>query len=236
VRTQTRAGEAVLRASLFVLPFALAFVYVVSVLAVVSADAWPIVWGGMITYLLAPVGTEVVIPAIRVGLLSVSAAPWEFALAVLGVVLVDVFTALWVAWNWDLVERVPRLGWVVRRVEHRCHAILAKKKWGERATLAALAAYVAMPVQMTGGLFSSVMGRMMGIDKVRVFAAVSAGSAIGAVPMAIVAWVAGPSILVALQSPTVQTVGIAAGILTAIAFIAAVAYLYVRGKRNEDRG
>jgi phage shock protein PspC (stress-responsive transcriptional regulator) len=89
---------------------------------------------------------------------------------------------------------------------------------------------------MTGGLFSSVLGRVLGIDRKRVFLAVVAGSAIGAVPMGIAAYVATQSVLDALQSPSAQTVGAAAGILITIAFVAAVVVLYFRGKGNENRG
>jgi uncharacterized membrane protein len=225
------------RASLFVLPFALAFVYVVSLLPIVSGDAWyVIVQLGMLVYLLAPVGTEIVIPLMMFELDRYGARPHEYALAVVSIVLVDVFTALWVAWNWDLLERVPRLGGMLKRFEAKCHRVIERRRWGERMTLAALAAYVALPVQMTGGLFSSVLGRVLGIDRKRVFLAVVAGSAIGAVPMGIAAYVATQSVLDALQSPSAQTVGAAAGILITIAFVAAVVVLYFRGKGNENRG
>ncbi len=230
----SRVPEAVYRAALFVLPFALAFLYVVSLLAVLPAEAWSIVFGGMVTYLLAPVGTEIVIPVVVVGLRLIDAGLLAIVLAITGVVLVDVFMALFVAWNWDILERAPGLGRVVRRVEAKCHAVIARKRWGEGATLTALAAYVALPVQMTGGLFGSVLGRVMGLDKTRVFLAVVAGSAAGAVPMGIVAYVVGEPVVEALRSPTATTVAAAAGILITAAFVVAVIILYLRGKRNAD--
>lgn len=230
-----RLPEAVYRAALFVLPPALAFVYVVSLLALLSANAWNvIVKEGMAVYLLAPVGTEIVVPWLMFRLRAFGAAPHEFVLAVASIVLVDVFVALFVAWNWDLLERVPRLGGLLRRIEAKCHAVIAKRNWGEGATLAALATYVALPVQMTGGLFGSVLGRVMGIDRTRVFVAVTVGSALGAVPMGLLAYVATDAVLAAIRSPTVQTVGAVAGILITVAFVAAVVVLYRRGKKNAD--
>jgi len=51
-----------------------------------------------------------------------------------------------------------------------------------------------------------------------------------------VAFVATDAVLDAVQSPTAQTIGVAAGILITTAFVAAVVFLYFRGKRNENRG
>ncbi len=230
-----RLPEAVYRAALFALPFALAFLYVVSLLPFLPYDQWwEIVVFGMGTYLVAPVGTEVIVPAVVLFLQSQGASLGVLVVAIVSIVLVDVFAALFVAWNWDLLERAPRLGPALRRVEDKCHAIIARRGWGEGATLTALATYVALPFQMTGGLFGSVLGRIMGIGKVRVFLAVTAGSLAGAVPMGIISIVAGPIVLAALQNPTAQTVGAAAGILITLAFIALVVALYRRGKRIAD--
>lgn len=229
--------EAVYRLCLFVLPAALAFVYVVSLLPIISLDAWlVIVREGMVLYLFAPVGTVVVIPLMMLRLHSLAAAPHEFALLLLSVVFVDVFVALWVAWNWDLVERVPRLGPLLRRVEAGCQRVIAQKRWRGRVTIAALAGYVALPFPLTGAVFSSVLGRTLGIDRTRVFLAVVVGSAAGTVPMGVAGFFAAEAVLNTFQSPTAQAVGAAAGILITVAFVALVAVLYLRGKRAENRG
>ena len=229
-----RLPEAVYRAALFVLPAAFAFLYVVTLLAVLSPEAWAVVYGGMTLYLLAPVGTEIVIPIVVLGLQSLGAPPAVLAIGIMSIPMVDVFAGLFIAWNWDLLERVPYLGGVVRHVERKCHDIIAKKRWGEGVTLTALAAYVALPVQMTGGVFGSVLGRVMGIGKARVFAAVVAGSLLGAIPMGVLAVVIGPPLLDAFRSPTVQALSIAAGVLITAAFVVIVVVLYRRGKRNAD--
>ena len=227
-----RVPEAFFRLALFVLPFALAFVYVVSLLAVMSTTEWHIVFGGMATYLLAPVGTEVVIPVIFVALLAVKAAWPIFVVAAASVVLVDVFTALFFLWNWDLLEGAPYLGRALAKVEEKCRRVIERRRWGRGATLTALALYVALPFQMTGGLFGSVLGRVMGLEKTKVFLAVTAGSLAGAVPMSVLAYVVGEPLLAALTSPTAERVGLAAGILITVTFVGGVVFLYLRGKRN----
>jgi len=234
VRARSRAADVLFRLGLFVLPFALGFVYVVSLLAAMPVDAWYAVFGGMATYLLAPVGTEIVIPAVFLLLFDLAAPPYVFALAVSSVVLVDVFTALFFLWNWDLVERVPRLGGVVRRIEDRCRRILERRRWGARATYAALATYVALPFQMTGGLFGSVLGRIMGLERGKVFLAVTAGSLAGGVPMGLLAYFFIGPVHAALTAPGAQVAGIVAGILITAAFVCAIAYLYLREGARAD--
>ena len=232
---RTRAGEAVYRAALFTLPPALAFLYIVSLLPVMTAEEWYLVVVlGMAVYLFAPVGTELVIPVVVIGLQAFHASNAVIVLGIASIVLVDVFTALFFLWNWDLVEQIPLLGRAIRRVEDKCRRVIARKKWAEGATLTALAAYVALPVQMTGGLFGSVLGRVMGLDKLKVFVAVTAGSLAGAVPMGAVAWLVGKPVLDALQSASARTIGAVAGILITAAFVGAVVFLYWRGKRNVD--
>ena len=232
MRPRPRVADALFRAGLFVLPFAVAFVYVVSMLPLMPIEQWRTIVGGMGLYLLAPVGTEVVVPVVVILLQEAGAATHVVVLGVASIALVDVFTALFFLGNWDLVERTPYVGRGLRRVEDKCRAVIARKKWGEGATLTALALYVALPVQMTGGLFGSVLGRVLGMDKVKVFLAVTAGSLAGAVPMGIVAWLAGRPILAVLQSATAQTIAALAGILITVAFIAAIAWMYRRGRRN----
>src|SRR5206468_8773040 len=116
----------------------------------------------------------------------------------------------------------------------KCRQVIEKRRWGTRASYLVLAAYVALPFQMTGGLFGSVLGRLMGLNKVKVFLAVTGGSLAGAVPISVLAYLVGPPLLDALRSPAVQTLGLAAGILITVAFLGAVVFLYVRGRRNAD--
>jgi len=124
VRPRPRVADALFRAGLFVLPFAVAFVYVVSMLPLMPIEQWRTIVGGMGLYLLAPVGTEVVVPVVVILLQEAGAATHVVVLGVASIALVDVFTALFFLWNWDLVERIPYLGRAVQRVEDRCRRIV----------------------------------------------------------------------------------------------------------------
>jgi uncharacterized membrane protein len=224
------------RVSLFFLPLLLAAAYLAAVWSVFPPAASSIILGAMVLYLVSPLGVEFVVPgavlALRTSAEIADPVPAIVA-AVLSVVLVDVFTALFLLWNFDLAERVPFLGGFIRKTEEKCHRVIERRKWGEGVTLAALTAYVALPVQMSGGLVGSIFGRLLGIRPVKVFAAVSAGSLLGAVPFGVasalipeaqlqgfVDWVRSLSVTQVL------------GILVLATFIVAIVWLYRRGRAN----
>ena len=190
----------------------------------------------MLTYLVSPLGIEFVIPfmvlAIRT---SPDSSVMAIVIAILSVILVDVFTALFMLWNFELAERAPLLGRFVRKIKEKCRAVIQKKKWGEGATLAALTTYVALPVQMSGGVVGSILGRLLGATPRKVFFAVSAGSLIGAIPFGLFAALIPESDLQAFVRWTESlTLPQIAGIILIAVFVITIVYLYFRGRSNGD--
>ena len=142
------------RLGLFFLPLVLAAVYLLAVWDMLVPAASAIVLTAMLTYLVSPLGVEIVVPSAVLALRLSPEVPDPnpaIAVAVLSVILVDVFTALFLMWNFDLAERVPLLGGFIRKTETKARVVIERKKWGEEVTLAALVAYVALPVQMKIG-------------------------------------------------------------------------------------
>jgi len=226
------------RVALFFLPIALAALYLLGLWSAFPVASLMI--GAMVAYLVTPAGAEVVVPVsvflVRSAYANGGLGGVEIAIAftVFSIILVDVFIALFLLWNFDLAERAPLLGRFIRKTEEKCRAVIARKRWGERATLAALVTYAALPVQMSGGLVGSLLGRLLGMRPRRVFLAVSLGSAIGgsvvgaiaaALPLqdlqAFAAWV---------QTWTWTQV---AGLLLVVAFVLLILYLYLRGRNND---
>src|SRR2546428_1449078 len=136
----------------------------------------------MIGYLVPPLGAEFWVPSSVLAVQASGGGLPEAAIAVASIVLVDWFTALFLLWNFDLAERAPFLGKFIDRTEVKCRRFLAEKPWRQRLAAAALALYVALPVQMSGGVVGSILGRVMGIPRYRVFTIVALSSAAGAVP------------------------------------------------------
>jgi len=192
-----------------------------------------VIVGGMFTYLVAPVGTEIVIPLTILALKDQGGGgPFLITLAVGGIVLVDVCTALFMLWNFDLAERIPILGKFIQKTEAKCRAGIRERGWRERATLTALVAYVALPVQMSGGVVGSILGRVMGIRPRRVFFAVVGGSSLGAIPVGLLSLLIPDNSLRAFKERFeafgwLQTI---TGVLIILGFLGVIYYLYTRGR------
>lgn len=222
------------RIALFVLPFAIAAAYVLSLRLVLPAGFFQIAFVAMVGYLLTPLGAEFWVPTSVLAVQAQGGGPGEAAWAVGSVVLVDWFTALFLLWNFDLAERMPWLGRFIDRTEVRCQRFLAEKPWRQRLALLALALYVALPVQMSGGVVGSILGRVMGIPRYRVFTVVALASGAGAFPIAAATFVVGPPVVAWAQGWTASGTAAVLGVLFIVAFVAAIVYMVRRGRRENN--
>src|SRR2546428_12183049 len=118
----------------------------------------------MIGYLVTPLGAEFWVPSSVLAVQAGGGGLPEAAIAVGSIVLVDWFTALFLLWNFDLAERAPFLGKFIDRTEEKCRRFLAEKPWRQRLAAAALALYVALPVQMSGGVVGPLPARGGGVS------------------------------------------------------------------------
>ena len=221
-----------LRVAFFVLPLAVAATYVLALRAALSEPFFQIAFVAMVGYLLTPLGAEFWVPTSVLAVQAQGGGVGEAAWAVGSVVLVDWFTALFLLWNFDLTERMPWLGRFIDRTEARCRRFLAEKPWRQRLALVALALYVALPVQMSGGVVGSIMGRVMGIPRVRVFAVVCAASAAGAFPVAAATYVVGPPVVAWALAWAGSGLALVLSVLSIVAFVAAIVYMVRRGRKE----
>ncbi len=226
--------KVVVRGLLFGLPFLIALGYV----AVLQALLRPVIFGiavvAMVGYLLTPLGAEFWVPTSVLFVQENGGGVAEAAVAVASIVLVDWFTALFLLWNFDLAERAPLLGRFIDKMEDRCRRFLEEKPWRQRLAVAALALYVAVPVQMSGGVIGSILGRVMGIPRYRVFTIVAASSAAGAFPIAAATYILGPQVLEWAKGWAASGIPLVLGVIVLVSFIAAIAYMFRRSRRNHD--
>ncbi len=227
------AAQAVsLRVALFALPFTLAALYLLTLRAALPDVFFQIAFVAMVGYLLTPLGAEFWVPLSVILVIKDGGGVAEAVWAVASIVLVDWFTALFLLWNFDLAERMPWLGRFIDRTEVRCRRFLAEKPWRQRLALLALGLYVALPVQMSGGVVGSILGRVMGIPRYRVFAIVCSASAAGAFPIAAAAYAVGPPVLAWAQVWAGSGWPLVLGVLFIAAFVVAIVYM-VRRERKE---
>jgi len=222
------------RGLLFALPLLLPLGYILALEAILPPVFFSIAFVAMIGYLVTPLGAEFWVPSSVLAVQASGGGVAEAAIAVASIVLVDWFTALFLLWNFDLAERAPFLGKFIDRTEVKCRRVLAEKPWRQRLAAAALALYVALPVQMSGGVVGSILGRVMGIPRYRVFTIVAASSAAGAFPIAAATFLLGPGVLAWAQGWAASGLPLAVGVVGLVIFIGGIAYMVRRSRRNHD--
>jgi len=227
-------GRVAVRVVLFVLPFAIGLGYIGALDLLLAPRFFEIALVAAIGYLLTPLGAEFWVPSSVIAVQIHGGGAAEAFWAVSAIVAMDWLIALFLLWNFDLAERAPVLGKFIDKAEARCRRFLEAKPWRQRLALVALALYVALPVQMSGGLVGSILGLVMGVPRRTVFAVVAASSAAGAFSVGTVAFVVGRPALDWVQGWAASGLPAVLGVLFIAGFIVAIAYMVRRARRNHD--
>lgn len=128
--------------------------------------------GFMALYIIPPFGKESIIPlGIYFGLNPLLLAGSLF--------FVDFFVGLGFYTSFDFFKRSKLVGKYVRWVEERGQAVLGGHTWVRRLVVLGLVLWMIIPFQGTGAITTSLIGRLIGVSKGKVFAAVLIGSAVG---------------------------------------------------------
>lgn len=162
----------------FILPFALGFLYFGVCYTFLPHDEALILGGLMLAYLFPPAGKETVIPlGIALGF------PWQ--VMTLSIALVDIFSGMFMALNFDVAVRFPLLGpWILRFLERR-EKFLDRRPWLEHLYFTGVALFVLFPFQGTGGVGASVVGRILGLPPLKVLVAIGIGAFSGCLLIAL---------------------------------------------------
>ncbi len=130
-------------------------------------------WGLMAGYLVPPAGKETYLP-LGVGL---GYPPWLLAGLIAGL---DLLTSSLVAWNADLLARIPWLGPRLERSTHRAAEQIAASRWTRLGATGAIAGAALLPMQGTGPMAAAAGGRALGLSPLRAWMAVAAGALVAA--------------------------------------------------------
>lgn len=153
-----------------VAPLALAVLLVWSALPVFGSRGGEFV-GWIVAYVVPPLGKETVIPA----LLARGYPAWLVTVYILAL---DILGGLFVVWNYERLQELPRVGPHLRRIQERFSAKLQDKPWAANLGFAGIVLYIAFPLQGSGGVMGALVGRTLGMPPYRVLAAVILGSAL----------------------------------------------------------
>lgn len=167
------------RATLFVrvgLPI-VAFLGLLGSLFLVFPETYGTFLGGIVTYLVPPAGKETVIPA----LVGTGYPPWLVATYIAGI---DMSVAWFLAWNWDLVTRLPRVGDTVEDLMLRGKERLQATPLLDRSAFLGLALFVFVPFQGSGAVVGIILGRMIGLPPQRAWVAIMTGALLAAFSLA----------------------------------------------------
>lgn len=95
------------------------------------------------------------------------------------VVYMDVMVALMFVFHAAFLFKIPWLGPRLQDLAKDGHFILKRNPWIRRAAFFGLVAFVAFPLAATGSVGGAILSRILGIPRLRAFAAISLGSIAG---------------------------------------------------------
>jgi uncharacterized membrane protein len=169
-----------LRTLKLTLPFAIAATQVTFLYFFLDYSSFLIVIGLMIAYILPPAGKETVIPAgIFLGI------PWW--LMALSIMMIDVETALFMGWNFDLALKIPVLGSMMESFIGKADEFIKKRPWVKNFYFTGIVVLVMIPFMGSGGIRGSIIGNLLGMKKIPLFLAIVTGSFIGCFGIALAA-------------------------------------------------
>jgi uncharacterized membrane protein len=193
------------------LPFVIVAIHVIILYFFVEQTSFFIIIGLMITYLLPPAGKETVIPAgIALGI------PWW--LIALSIMMVDIETALFMGWNFDLALKIPVLGGIMESFIEKAREFIRDQPWLKKIYFAGIVVIVMTPVMGSGGIRGSIIGQLLGMQKIPVFLAIFIGAFIGCFGIALGA--------VFLQELFVKSIILGTAAVAGLIIIALAGWLY----------
>ena len=178
--------------------------------------------GLIAAYFVPPAWKETIIPiAILMGY------PWWLIMLV--IFLLDVAVSLFVVWNFDLALKIPFIGRLLESGMAVARNYTESQPWLRRLSTVGLILFVFFPLQGTGAMNGAILGRLLGLDKFRVFSCVCIGSFTSSLAIAL-----GADLLIDIyqQDPAL---GIALVALIVIAVLAGVVGWRMRERRLHGR-
>jgi uncharacterized membrane protein len=189
----------------FILPLAIIPVVFLGLYLIEPYDQFLVISGLIVAYFVPPAGKETIIP-----LAVVLGYPWW--LITLVIFLLDVAVSLFVIWNLDLALRLPLIGRLIESGMTAGRNYTTTQPWLRRFSTIGVILFVFIPLQGTGAMNGSILGRLLGLEKFRVFGCACIGSIASCLVFSL-----GADVLLDVyrQSPTLG-IGILVAIIVAV--------------------
>jgi len=129
--------------------------------------------GFLIAYFIPPAGKESIIP-LMVSYLSDYGA-FAVVITILLITATDAFTAFFIIWNFDIVLMIPKIGEIILKLEEKAKKFIEEYDLAKNTYLG-LFIFVFIPFQGTGSTTASIIGRLLGLDNLKLFLTIVSAS------------------------------------------------------------
>ena len=166
------------RTFFFSMPFFLGFLLVLALRVIYDTPRFFQIFGLVLLYFIPPAGKESLIPAgIALGF------PWQ--VICFAITYIDVISCLFMLWNFDLICLIPHIGRWINHLVETGKSYLSRHQWIERFCFIGLISFVFLPLQGSGAVGGSILGKILGMSHVRIFLAITIGSTLHSVAIGI---------------------------------------------------
>jgi len=132
--------------------------------------------GFLIAYFVPPAGKESIIPLLTSFLKSQGFGSFEaIAIPVVLITATDMITAFFVIWNFDILNYIPKLGEILLKLEKKARKFIDEYDLAKN-TYFGLFIFVFIPFQGTGATTASVIGKLLGLENVKLFVTITSAS------------------------------------------------------------
>ncbi len=139
--------------------------------------------GFLIAYFIPPAGKESIIPLMISYLRDYGSI--GVAVTVLLITATDAISAFFVIWNFDIVLIIPKIGKILSKLEEKARKFIDEYELA-RNTYLGLFIFVFIPFQGTGSTTASIIGRLLGLDNLKLFLTIVGASFTSSLFIAIV--------------------------------------------------
>jgi len=171
-------SSAVITLLKFVLPLCLISIIIGALYVSIAHDTFLLYSGLIAAYIVPPAGKESIIPAaILLG------RPWWEIVSV--IIALDFAVALFMAWNFELALKIPGIGKILNIGMTTGQQYCTAHPWIRRLSTVGLLLFIYFPLQGSGAMNGSILGRMLGMSPYHVLATITLGSALSCLTIAL---------------------------------------------------
>ncbi len=131
-----------------------------------DADQW---FTYTFLYLVPPMGKEIIIP------MGINAGYPPLMMA-FTITFVDLWVAMFISWNYWYLEKIPKVGGLLKKTEKKGADLIAKSPAAGKGAWWSIVVLALIPFIGAGGFLGAIIGRSVGMKPFEVITAVFAGA------------------------------------------------------------